>query len=239
MDSFPLFPRMLRLVRFVARDSLGRPLSTKSAVVTMSNSALAVIGLDTLPAQILSGQTVDELQGVITFLDSGTETMRVTLGGVAQDFLLTVRPLPPVSTALAIDSFTIIESRPCAACGIAYDPILRLRAPSGGTAVDVIALSVTPPQTSSQFCSGTFTYAPGQTADLIYYPSDPYDYRAPFETEVDGDPLPDGPATAQVIVRDAHGDFGLVQATGTIQRMVQSPALPRTGDSSLLDWSCY
>jgi hypothetical protein len=54
---------------------------------------------------------------------------------------------------------------------------------------------------------------------------------------LDGTPVPDGPAVGRVFVRDSQGKLGVIDVTGPILRGLKNPAVPSTG-SSIEVWSC-
>lgn len=246
MDTLPLFPDMRRWVHVTLDDQYGQAMKSTAAVVTSSDSALARIeNVDTVPTEA-DKVPVEEAYVLIHFLAAGTTTLHVVLGQLAQDLNVTTLPLPAPTPEVSVDSFTVIQTPGCASCDNMYDPILRLRASGTDRPVDIIAAQVTLPTVSSDFCSGTFTYQPGQTANLIYYPDPslgrPADPNAPsiaFQLQGEhGSNIPFGPATARVIVRDGYGRYGLVVATGSMQDGGPRPALPLTTDPNLLAWSC-
>lgn len=245
------FPGMKRGVVVWAGDDSNHETSSAGALLTISDTGIAKLSsVDTEHVSDQNGRDHLELWTSIRFRAPGTFSLRATLDGLVDEHVLTVRPIPAPTTAVSVDSFSVIETT-CPGCGgnFVYLPVLRLHA--DGSPMAAIAMELDLPADSTGLCDGSVRLAAGQPADLFTYPAGlttfssddwfdwPYEVfgfeRLPSERE------PDGPVTARVIVRDPSGAFGLVQATGTIQRNVQTLDLPRDYVPSpgfYLRWTC-
>jgi len=242
MSSAPVFLDTYRRLSIRARNAYRDPVSTKGAVVTVSNSQIAVVeAVYTVDVSDDSSRPVEALDALVHFLAPGSVTLHVTLGELFRNVDVAVYGLPDYTDVMAVDSFTVLEVPSCASgCPLLYAPILRLRAASSSGPVEVTGVEIKLPSLTSGFCDGSMTYQAGQSADLIYYEdgSSLAWSSALLLASPGAAPVPDGPVTARVIVRDSYGDLGLVEASGSIQRMVESPVVPRTSDADLLNWSC-
>lgn len=243
LDSSDLFPNVRRTVDIMARDSAGMWMGLAGAEVVTSDSAVAVI--DTVMRIVIqnhaNGQSYDEMHAVVRLVSAGMAALHVAFGGLSRDIPLAVQPLPLPTSALVVDSFTVLEHPYCElGCSMLYEPILRVREPGGLFPVTVVGVDIELPTLGTGMCTGSRTIEPGQSADVIYYTDDLDEYWGhPFLlARFPGDPIPDGPVIARLIVRMSQGAYGLVEASGTIQRMVSSPSPPITDDDRLVAWRC-
>lgn len=222
-----------------AYDVQGNRMSSDAAKVTSSNVSVAdVTGLDVI--------TVNDNRGLprylmsfaqVTMLGPGTATIRASLQGVTDSIVVMVRALPNLSSALVVDTFTVVEYPVCpnGNCPyLGYAPLLRLREATGGSFADVIAVEFDVPTRSTGWCMGEMRFANGQSAHVNGI--DPYPwFNDMVFFQLNGTPLPEGAATARVIVRDATGTWGLIEATAPIKRGVTTPGFP---SSPVGFWSC-
>ncbi len=223
-----------------AFDGRGDRKDTDAAIVTSSDPSVVAIvetPVFTLSDWGVNGRVTRQRWPDLQLLSPGTTTLRVTLGDVSDSIALHVAAVFP-STALAVDSFTVIEYRvKCAwACPyLAYAPLLKLREPTGKDSVEVIGVEVTVP-TKAVTCAGSLWYAPSESAHVNRI--DPYLWANDLIfVSLDGTPLPNGPAYARVLVRETSGKVGYIEATGSIERMVPDPLFPRI-ESSSQNWIC-
>jgi hypothetical protein len=215
----------------------GIRMSSDRAIVTSSDAAVvAVTGLDVVTINEVGGRFSHLLLlPQISMLASGTAVIRASLQGVTDSVVVQVRALPMLSTALVVDTFTVVEYRVCPDCVyLGYAPLLRLREPSGTSFADVIAVEFNVPTRTTGWCTGELRFTKGQTAHVNGI--DPYPwFNDMVFFQINGTPLPEGPATARVIVRDATGTWGMVEATAPIKRAVIHPDFP---SSPVGLWSC-
>lgn len=149
-------------------------------------------------------------------------------------------PAPRPTGALVVDSFTVIEYRALCVWDcpyLVYAPLLKLRESTNSGWATVEGVEFTIPGMSTGMCRGTATYSPGQSHHLNYI--DPYLWSNDLIlVRLDGTPVPDGPATARVLVRDMEGHYGMVEVSAPIQRMVKSPNLPAPPSGWQSGWTC-
>jgi hypothetical protein len=138
------------------------------------------------------------------------------------------------STALVVDSFTVIEYHAdCTwACPfLVYAPLIWVREPTGRSRAVVEAVEFTIPTQHVGCRTPGLSIDPGMTAPLNGI--DPYVWANDLIfVSPKGVPVPDGLATARVLVRDERGERGVLEAEAPIRRGVLNPALPP------LTWSC-
>jgi hypothetical protein len=236
LDTVGAFPGRRRGLRVIARDGRGYRLSSAEAQIAVSDGSVAEVSERGYQWTLEDTVAIKEVWGAIRFLREGTTTVRVSLGGVSQGLTFTVRPEPPLSSALVVDSFTVIEYR--SACSwdcpyLLYAPVLRLREPSRSAPVAVIWVEFSVPTQTIQgdVCLGLDAGQAGYLSAI-----DPYPWVNDYLfAQLDGTPLPDGPATVRLIIRDALGNYGRVEASTTIQRMVENPLFPDP-DSVISRW---
>jgi hypothetical protein len=243
VDSSNLYPNVRRIVGITAADSDGMRMSLAGAEVTISDSMVAVI--DTVMLTTIQNYpnepSYDQMSAVVRFVTAGAVTLHVAFEKISRDIPFSVQPLPLPTSALVVDSFTVLEHPFCErGCSMLYEPILRVREPGGLSPVTVVGVDIELPTLGTTLCTGSMTIEAGQSTDVIYYTDDPDAYWGDsfLMQNFPGDPIPDGPAIARLIVRTSQGAYGLVEASGTIQRMVPSPSLPVTDDLQLLIWRC-
>jgi hypothetical protein len=236
--SVPIVGRGLHL-QLDARDGRGELLDATGAEISSTNDAVATVTkVTTIPIVSVAGKKANSLGLSVLLSTPGTTTLRATLAGHTASIVLTVEPVPPDSRALVVDSFAVVEYRACATdCPyLVYAPLLKLREPTGGAYVDVIAVEFNVPTMTTGLCTGHAAFAPGASEHVNHI--HPYLYsNTMIFIRPDGVPLPSGAATARVIIRDAQGNLGLVEASGPILRSVVNPALP-TATSDYDEWSC-
>ena len=210
-----------------AYTAQGRKMSSHQAVVTSSNASVAeVSGLDVI--NILDQQTRTTnytLFPQISMLAPGTAVIRASLQGVTDSVVIQVQALPSPSSALVVDTFTVVEYLVPGSGYLGYAPLLRLREPTDGSFADVIAIEFNIPTRTTGWCTGEIRFANGLSAHVNGI--DPYPWANDLVFfQLNGIPLPDGPATARVIVRDATGTWGMIEATARIERSVTNPDFP-------------
>lgn len=222
-----------------ATDQSGKAVSTDGAQFFVSNESVASV-TDLHPINVQTGTTiVSEMQFTLVLTGAGTTAVQIQVGDAKVSMALDVAPSPPLSHALVVDSFSVAEFRVQCAWNcpyLEYVPLLYLREPTGKTNVDAIAMEITIPTKTTGFCSGAVHFGPG-TARLASYT---YDYlwsNDVFFVSLDGTPVPAGPATARVIVRDASGKFSRIEATGPIIRSAPDPTIP-TPANPIEEWLC-
>lgn len=224
-----------------AHDSAGRP--THSDMATVSSSDPTVITLGERFASTTyatDGGQVRGLRQAITMLSPGTATLRASIDGISDSKVLHVIPLPPVSTALVIDSFTVIEYRETCAWNcpyLVYAPLLKLREPTGTSPVYLHAVRFDVSSKSTGLCTaGQLKLGAGFVGHINHIGGYLW-FNSLILVQLNGAPLADGPAKARVIFRDAQGVMGMAEAQAVIQRMVHNPQFPTTPFGEI-EWSC-
>jgi hypothetical protein len=228
MQPNAVYEGMTNWLDIFAFDRDRARVSTDKAVVTSSDPSVAAI-VDSLviPMTDASNRKWSERRLTLRLLKSGTATLRVTLGSVSKSLVVDVGAVAPSTTALVVDSFTVIEYPACATgCPyLLYAPLLKLREPTGKASAEVIGVEFTVPTKSIGMCAYSLRYGPGESAHVNGI--DPYPWANDLIfVSLSGIPLPDGPAFARVLVRDSKGVVGRIEVTGTIQRKVANPILP-------------
>jgi hypothetical protein len=231
MQPDAVYEGMTNWLGISAFDRDRAPVSTDEAVVTSSDPSVAAI-VDSLviPMTDASNRRWSQRQLTLRLLKSGTTTLRVTLGSVDRSFVFNVAAVAPSTTALVVDSFTVIEYPACGSGSgchyLFYAPLLKLREPTGKASAEVIGVEFTIPTKSTGMCSYSLRYGPGESAHVNGIDPDPWGDNPLIYFSQNGIPVPDGPAFARVLVRDSKGVVGRIEVTGTIQRMVVNPILP-------------
>ena len=242
LDTREAFVGLKLRLHVAAMNAQGSPMNSFLAQVTSSNPQVAALDHSELVRmQYPNAEPKSEVFLFIAMTGEGNAVLRVRLGEVTDSVVLNVRPLPPALNVLVVDSFTVVEYREeCAwACPyLIYAPLLKLREPTGNTFADVIAVEFSVPTQSTGYCTtGGLHFSSGLAAHVNYI--DPYPWANDMIfASLSGTPLPDGPAKARVIVRDATGNYGLLEATAPIQRMVSKPPGFPTSLFGSVPWSC-
>ena len=222
-----------------AKDQSGNPVSSDIAQISVSNESVAsVTDLHGIPVRT-GNSIVTDMQFTLALTGAGETTLEIQVGDGTLSMTFDVAPSPPLSHALVVDSFSVAEFRVTCAWNcpyLEYAPLLYLREPTGNTTVEAVAIEVTIPTMTTGLCSGAVYFGPG-TSRLASYT---YSYtwsNDVFFVSLDGTPVPDGPATARVIVRDAAGTFSRIEATGPIIRSAPGPTVP-TPVNPIEEWLC-
>ena len=239
-DTREAFTDLVLRMHIGAYNIHGTRIDSDKAVVTSWNPSVATVeGVQPIEVRQPNGVRVTEAFAFISMRVAGNALITVKLGDVIDSTVLHVKPLPYVMNVLAVDSFTVVEYYACANCNIlTYAPLLKLREPTGTSGADVIAVQFTVPGMTTGFCIAdrNLHFAPGYSAHVNYIDPEYYNNDMIFAI-ANGRPLPDGPASARVVVRDTGGNYGLIEATAPIQRMVSFPAFPPASFAGVY-WSC-
>ena len=239
-DTRETFTELVLRMHISAYDIRGARIDADKVVVTSWNPSVATVeGVTPIELSLPNGTRVAEAFAFISLRVAGKALITVKLGDVIDSTVLNVRPLPLATNVLAVDSFTVVEYIPCTSCNlVAYAPLLKLRELTGTSEADVIAVQFSVPGMTTGFCIAdrNLHFTPGYSAHVNYI--DPYIWANDMIfAVVNGRPVPDGPANARVVVRDAGGDYGLIEAAGSIQRMVSFPTFPAASFGGVY-WSC-
>ena len=236
-DSREAFRGLVARMRVEAFDVQGQRMNSNLAVLTSSNAQVAAPdGWEVTYVQQPNGSAVAEVSHLIAMLGTGAVTLRVRLGDVTDSVVVNVRPLPLVQNVLAVDSFAVIEFNGCSGCGtLSYAPLLKLREATGASFADVIGVEFRVPSLTTGYCRTSGMHFSSNLSAHVNY-IDPYPYANDMMLWSQS-PLPDGVATARVVVRDHTGNYGLIEATAVIQRMVSNPVFPPT-PTFAVSWSC-
>jgi hypothetical protein len=174
-----VYEGMTNRIDIFAFDRDRAPVSTDEAVVTSSDPSVAAI-VDSLviPMTDASNRRWSQRQLTLRLLKSGTTTLRVTLGSVDRSFVFNVAAVAPSTTALVVDSFTVIEYPACGSGSgchyLFYAPLLKLREPTGKASAEVIGVEFTVPTKSTGMCSYSLRYGPGESAHVNGIDPDPW-----------------------------------------------------------------
>ena len=238
-DSQESFAGLVRQLHVSAYSTRGIRMSSGQAVVTSWNPSVATVEGVQARSLPTGGQPITDAFALISARVAGSAVIRVKLGDIIDSTVVNVRPLPLATNALAVDSFTVVEYYGCTSCGIlSYAPALKLREPTGTSFVDVVAVEFNIPNMTTGFCTTSddvVRFSNGLSAYINYVDRD--DYANVWRFWVNGTPVPDGMASARVVVRDARGTYGLIEAKASIQRMVQNPTFPPAYFVGV-PWSC-
>ena len=138
--------------------------------------------------------------------------------------------------SLVVESFTVVEFRPTCVGGcdyLIYAPLLELRETSGRPAwLTSITFKLGSKTTGD--CKGSSPFMPGASAYVDGF----YDYLWSNDlimVSLDGRPVADSVATVHATIRSADGTEAVLEATGTVQRMVPNPVLPPPRTNG---WEC-
>jgi hypothetical protein len=239
LDTREAFAGLMLRMHIGAYNTSGSRMSSNLAVVTSSNPSVAGIHGVQTGLVLYPNASFMESIAFIAMMSEGPAVIRVKLGQFTDSVVLNVRPRPLATNALVVDSFTVIEYYACTSCNrLTYAPLLKLREPTGTSSVDVIAVEFDVPTMSTGYCTtgGGIRFSGGLSAHVNYIDPEYYNNDMIFSS-VSGGPVPDGPASAEVIVRDASGNYGLIEATGSIQRLVSHPTFPPATFVGV-PWSC-
>lgn len=238
-DTQSAFVGMRRRIQLQAR--VGNQIAaTADAFVSIEGSAtIALVETMQYDLRDINGRVTAQQTPVIALLTPGTVTVRATLPGITDSVVFTVHPTPPPTTAMVVDSFAVLEYRE--RCGgscnyVIYAPLLKLREPTGVQSVDVVSVEFTIPGARTGMCRGDRGFPAGTSLHLngLF----PYLWSNDLIfARIDGTSAPEGDATAEVFVRDAHGVYGRLFVTGPIVRNLVDPTLPRPVWPDL-GWDC-
>ena len=230
--------KVIRLTVGAFDQQTGARVSSGNAAVRFLEDSMAeIVDRKVVPIRDLrTGRMWDELVVAIQLHRPGLLTLRATMGDAVATLRLTIRPDLVASSALVVESFTVVEYSPACvwACPyLAYAPLLRLREPTGSRSVEVVAVEFRIGYLTTGLCRGSLTYGPGVSEDL----NGIYDYLWSNDlifVSLDGIQL-EGEVKALVMVREADGTYGQIEATGEIQRKVSSPDFPPPRE---FGWTC-
>lgn len=223
-----------------ARGVSGRPVGSAGVTVTSSDPSVAVVSAVTeLPIVGTNGERRNDAFVELLFVGPGTAVLRATLDGIESRLVVRVQAVPGPAASATIERFELIEHRDrCAwACPyLVYTPVVELRTAAGGGPVTVVGLEVTIPGATTGLCSGNFPTVPGASRQLVGV--DPYLWSNDIQfVRLDGTPVPDGPATVRVIVREGTAAYGTLTASTIIRRMVTNPVFPPPSPPTEY-WTC-
>jgi hypothetical protein len=223
-----------------ARDASGRPVGSAGVTVSSSDPSVAVVSAVTeLTIVGVDGERRNDAFIEMLFVGPGTAVLRAALNGRESRLAIQVQALPRLATGATIERFELIEHRDqCAwACPyLVYTPVVEVRTVVGSAPVTIVGLEVTIPGATTGLCSGNFPTVPGTARHLIGV--DPYLWSNDVQfVRLDGTPVPDGPATVRVIVREGADSYGMLTASATIRRMVSNPIFPPPSPPTEY-WTC-
>lgn len=243
VDTVAAFIGMQRTVVVLAFDAKGAPMNSGDAIVTISDpDAATEVGRMVVPVVVgATGRRFTELQLSLQLIGEGEVSIQASVGAASGQAVLHIRAQPPITAALVVDTFTVVEYHATCAWDcpyLYYAPLLRLREPTGSAWATVEGVEITIPGKTTGMCRGSVPYRPGQSLYVSYV--DPYPWSNDlFFVSLDGKPVPDGLATARVIVRDVRGAYGTIEASAPIQRMVKDPVFPAPSEAAPFGWECY
>ena len=214
-DTIGLVVGAARTLAVEAFDIKGNRVSAKQAIVTSSNSSVVQITESKVTSTI-------DLYRVLRFVGPGMADVNATLANRSYTIQVFGRAKPTNTPALVVDSFTVVEY--AAGKDLVYVPLLKLREPTGKTTVEIISVEFALGSLTTGVCRGTIVYAPGTSAHVNgiddYLWANDLIFVSP-----DGAGLP-GDATADVLMRDAAGNYSELTVTAPVQRLVLNPTFP-------------
>lgn len=212
------------------------PMSSEQATITTSDSAVVK-----LESYVSGGRR----QAFLDLVAPGTAIVTARLGSLTDTLVVEVHAVAPVSTALTVDSFRVIEYVPTCwwSCPdrLAYRPLLYLREPTGVGHADVVWVEFTAPDGEEMKCGDdTVRYGPAQAGLLNPMTDRISGYGDMSFGRTVGNPLPDGAIVARVLVRDATGAYGwLPEATAEVERITANPELPPDATAGTIRFDCF
>lgn len=240
LDGVALFPGMRRRLYLNARATNGQPMPTDDAFLEVSGAGGVVLeSVQLYDLEEASGRRTRQQTLLLRFDSTGRAQLRVTLRSMRAELTVDIAPLPPPSTALVVDSFYVAEYRPACAFDcpyLVYVPVLKLREPTGVLTAEVLGVEFSIPTHTSGMCRGDRPFRPG----AVHHLNGQFEYLWSNDllfVSLDGTPVPDGDAHAEVLVRDHYGRIGLLQVVGPLRRMLVNPvfAPPEWPE---LGWAC-
>ena len=224
----------------LAFDAEGRRTSSDRVRATSSNTDVAVIrGVQTFDIDESTGPSWRAGNVLVQRIGAGETTIRADLDGVTDSIRIRVQPFPVRPAALVVDTFTVLEYQATCAFNcpyLVYAPLLRLREPTGTSTAVVEAVEFSIPTKTTGLCTvDGLSFTPGLSAHVNGI--DPYLWANDMIfVNLDGMAVPEGVATARVIVRGAGGELGLIEVSAPIQRVARGPTLPPPNTS--VGWNC-
>jgi hypothetical protein len=205
-----------------AFDTRGLPVDADGVRVTSDNDAVARVShVQVVSGRDASGRIYRWAWATVLETGVGTTTITATAGGLSASESLQVRPVPSARVELVVDSFTIAEYAPgCArACPyVSYAPLLWLSEPAGTSGEALEAVHVSLGTLSTGWCRSSGTpLAPGQEI-RINERIDPYLYNNDLILVNPAGPVADPTGTARLLVRNAAGEFGIVEVSTQVRR---------------------
>jgi len=207
----------------------GRPVRSDGVDITSSDPEVSTL------ARLTSVSVRDLTRGTTTYAarlelaegKAGEATITATVGAASASLRVRVTHVPDRVSSMVVDSFVVVEYKDVCAWDcpyVVYAPLLKLRNPTTERiTVEMVAFSM--PGHDTGWCnSGGIDYAPGERAHLNGI--DPYLWANDLIfVHLDGARAPEGPAHARIVVRHADGSRARLEATGSIHRIVNGPAV--------------
>ncbi|MFN0098388.1 MAG: hypothetical protein ACKVS7_06930 [Gemmatimonadaceae bacterium] len=225
IDAVPPFVGMTRRVNVSAAGPNGLPLNASTSVLSFGAATNADVEL----IQTNLFDAIDPITGLRTarrppllhFRSTGSVTLHASLGALRDSFSVAVQERPPLSAALGVESFEIVEYRVSCGSGCAhfyYVPTLEVREPTGGRLVSIVGLEFGMPSWTTGLCGGNQLVPPNSRAIVAgtLYGDDVYGL---LDSRTTADSVPPGPASVELVVGWGGGNFGTIRATGSIRRV--------------------
>jgi hypothetical protein len=212
------------------------PIGTNGATISLSDSSVAEIAVTTEDVFTFAGKHIDT-HVEIRFLKAGRLTITAQLDTLSAATTVDVLSLAP-STAVAVDSFAIVEFRvPCVgSCNyLAYLPVFRFREATGKATATVAGVSIyLDGGMSLGPCRGEFTLQAGESLEVTGLESYIW-LTGLLGVRLDGTRVEGDSATAELLVRDGTGGYARLEKRGPILKLEANPVVPTSPDPG---WSC-
>ena len=226
-------------VEAVAFDAQGNAVQSAAAVMSSPDSAQAYVF-----STFQRINTVGVLDSFVELLVArpGTAWVHATMGSLRDSVAIAVTDLLPMANAAALVEFAMVEDRTAictAECTrVAYLPILRLRETTGTASMTVTGADFTVPSLVTGLCATNVKVPAGATADVVRL--EPTLAANGILLQSVSGPVPDGYATARVLIESAAGNRGWLFVTGPILRNSSLTIIP--GREQSVDaqpgWTC-
>lgn len=219
-------------LRVAVLDARGVEQRSAGAELSLSDPTVASLIVNTIYDVV--GQPM-ERQAKVEFLREGSVKVIARLGAAADTFAITVGPRPPLSTAIQVDSFAVIEHRyDCAVdCWyIVYAPVLRLRNASPSEARKLEWGRVTLASSRTSRCAIDHWFPPGLSQ--LYGRLDEYLWNNGLLFVAGDERIAADSASFEMLVRSLDGRAEMVEATGPVLPLESGATPPQFAEH----WGC-
>lgn len=234
-NTAPIFVGARRSGAIHALTESHAVISSEGALIEVSDTTVARLSVSSYG--ILGPVPRRDASFSVRFLKAGSVRVRARIGAVTDSLDFEVKPTPPPSEVIAVDSFAIVEfgagcTTPCAY--VAYAPVFRLRETTRAAAATLLGVDLVVGPMRSELCETDVRFEPGAAHTIAGV--DPYLWNNDLIlVRLDGSRVPADSATAVFYVHEGGGRYGTVQARGPILRIETNPVIP---PPPVWGWSC-